>query len=125
MNEQRRGFFGRFRNRESEEEAEPVEQATETVEKASEPEASPPAEPERAPAEEQTSEPKRGWVQRLRHGLSRSSNALTGSISSIFTKKRLDEATLEEFEEALIRADLGVDTAVAYHRYAPPRARRP
>lgn len=54
---------------------------------------------------------KTGWLNRLRSGLGRSSNVLTGSISSIFTKRRLDEATLEEFEEALIRADLGIDIA--------------
>ena len=48
-----------------------------------------------------------GWLRRLRSGLGRSSSALTGSISSIFTKRRLDEETLEEFEDALIRADLG------------------
>ncbi|MHA1559356.1 MAG: signal recognition particle-docking protein FtsY [Alphaproteobacteria bacterium] len=54
---------------------------------------------------------KTGWLNRLRSGLGRSSNVLTGSISSIFTKRRLDEETLEEFEEALIRADLGVDVA--------------
>jgi len=52
-----------------------------------------------------------GWLRRLRSGLGRSSNVLTGSISSIFTKRRLDEETLEEFEEALIRADLGIDIA--------------
>ena len=53
------------------------------------------------------------WLSRLRLGLGRSSNALTGSISSIFTKKRLDEETLEQFEEALIRSDLGIDIAAA------------
>jgi fused signal recognition particle receptor len=53
------------------------------------------------------------WFQRLRSGLSRSSNAITESITSIFTKRKLDEAALEEFEETLIKADLGLDTAAA------------
>ena len=52
-----------------------------------------------------------GWLKRLQQGLTRSSSALTGSISLIITKRKLDDETLEEFEEALIRADLGVETA--------------
>ena len=52
------------------------------------------------------------WIVRLREGLSRSSNQLTGSIGSIFTKRRLDEDTLQDFEDVLIQADLGVETAI-------------
>ncbi len=52
------------------------------------------------------------WIVRLREGLSRSSNQLTGSIGSIFTKRRLDEGTLQDFEDVLIQADLGVETAI-------------
>jgi len=52
-----------------------------------------------------------GWLSRLRQGLSRSSNALTGNITGIFTRRKLDNETLEELEEALIMADLGVETA--------------
>jgi fused signal recognition particle receptor len=55
--------------------------------------------------------PRQGWLQRLRAGLSRSSASLTGSIAGILTKRRLDEASLEQLEEALIAADLGVETA--------------
>ena len=54
---------------------------------------------------------KAGWLQRLRQGLSRSSQALTGNITGIFTKRRLDAEALEELEEALIMADLGVETS--------------
>lgn len=61
-------------------------------------------------------EPTRGWFRRLTRGLGRSSSALSGSISSIFTKRKLDAETLEEFEEALIRADLGVDVAASITR---------
>ncbi|MBX3569532.1 MAG: signal recognition particle-docking protein FtsY [Rhizobiaceae bacterium] len=57
-------------------------------------------------------EPRKSWFQRLRDGLSRSSRELTGSISGIFTKRKLDEETLEELEDVLIRADLGVETAL-------------
>ncbi len=51
------------------------------------------------------------WFQRLREGLSRSSGQLSGQITSIFTKRRLDEETLQDFEDVLIQADLGVETA--------------
>jgi len=54
---------------------------------------------------------KLGWLQRLRAGLSRSSTKLTDGIAGIFTTRRLDEAALEELEELLITADLGVATA--------------
>jgi fused signal recognition particle receptor len=54
---------------------------------------------------------KRGWFQRLKAGLSRSSSKLTESITGIFTKRKLDRALLDELEEALIAADLGPATA--------------
>lgn len=52
-----------------------------------------------------------GWLSRLKRGLSRSSAKLTGGISDLFTKRKLDDAALEELEELLIGADLGVATA--------------
>ena len=63
----------------------------------------------RAPA---AATPAAPWIVRLREGLSRSSGQLSGSIGSIFTKRRLDEDTLQDFEDVLIQADLGVETAV-------------
>lgn len=56
-------------------------------------------------------EPRRPFFQRLREGLARSSNQLSGQITALFTKRRLDEDTLEAFEDVLIQADLGVETA--------------
>jgi fused signal recognition particle receptor len=50
------------------------------------------------------------WWQRLAGGLKRSSSALA-AITDLVTKRRLDEATLAEIEDALVRADLGLDTA--------------
>jgi fused signal recognition particle receptor len=58
-----------------------------------------------------TSAGNRGWLARLKAGLSRSSGKLGDGISGIFTKRRLDDAALEELEELLISADLGVATA--------------
>ncbi len=55
---------------------------------------------------------KLSWFQRLRAGLARTSSHLTGQITSLFTKRKLDEETLEELEDLLIQADLGVETAL-------------
>jgi fused signal recognition particle receptor len=51
------------------------------------------------------------WWQRLTGGLKRSSSALGSAISDLVTKRMLDEATIAEIEDVLIRADLGLDTA--------------
>lgn len=51
------------------------------------------------------------WWQRLKGGLGRSSQQLTGSLTGIFQKKKLDAAALTDLEDALIEADLGVETA--------------
>ncbi|MDZ3836890.1 MAG: signal recognition particle-docking protein FtsY [Rhodospirillales bacterium] len=51
------------------------------------------------------------WRGRLRRGLSRSSDKLAGGITGLFTKRKLDDDALEDLEELLIGADLGVGTA--------------
>jgi fused signal recognition particle receptor len=56
---------------------------------------------------------RQGWFERLASGLRRSSDNLTTSITSVFTKRKLDAATLDELEDVLIQADLGIDTAMA------------
>jgi fused signal recognition particle receptor len=48
----------------------------------------------------------------MREGLARSSRELSSSIAGVFTKKKLDEDTLQDLEDVLIRADLGVETAL-------------
>ncbi len=52
-----------------------------------------------------------GWFARLKAGLARSSAKLGDGITGIFTKRKLDDAALEELEELLIAADLGVASA--------------
>lgn len=52
-----------------------------------------------------------GWFQRLRSGLAKTSTQLSSGISGIFTQRRLDGATIDELEDILIQADLGVATA--------------
>jgi fused signal recognition particle receptor len=48
-----------------------------------------------------------GFFARLKEGLSRSTQKLSGGITAALTRKRLDEEALEGLEEALIAADLG------------------
>ena len=55
--------------------------------------------------------PKLSWWQKLKTGLSRSSSSIGQGITDLFTKRKLDAATLEEFEDVLIRADLGIKVA--------------
>ena len=54
---------------------------------------------------------KQSWFSKLTSGLSRSSAKLGDGITGIFTKRKLDDETLEELEDILIQADLGVDIA--------------
>src|ERR1700750_889941 len=59
------------------------------------------------------------WLSKLRDGLSKSakkvsegiSGLFTETIPGIFTKKKLDQTTVNELEDALIQADLGVNVA--------------
>ena len=55
--------------------------------------------------------PRQGWLARMRSGLTRSSSKIGGGITGIFTRRKLDDETLEELEELLISADLGPATA--------------
>ncbi|QND67899.1 signal recognition particle-docking protein FtsY [Mesorhizobium loti] len=66
------------------------------------------AEPQKAPEPA----PRRSWFQRMKDGLARSSKELTGNIAGVFTKRKLDEETLQDLEDVLIRADLGMETAL-------------
>jgi fused signal recognition particle receptor len=54
---------------------------------------------------------KPGFFSRLKAGLTRSAQRLTEGITSIVTKRKLDQASLDELEELLIGADLGLGLA--------------
>jgi fused signal recognition particle receptor len=86
-----RDIFGRLRGK-------PAEDAEPTPELVG-PEAA-------APAGEEPAAPG-GFFARLKAGLSRSTQKLTDGLSFL-RRRRLDDAALEELEEALIAADLGV-----------------
>jgi len=57
------------------------------------------------------SETKPGFFARLRSGLARSAQRLGDGIAAIVTKRKLDDAALQELEELLITADLGLGVA--------------
>ncbi len=48
-----------------------------------------------------------GWLSRLTAGLGRSAGRLGGQIGAVFTKRKLDQAALDELEDLLVAADLG------------------
>ncbi|MDQ4062191.1 MAG: signal recognition particle-docking protein FtsY [Pseudomonadota bacterium] len=51
------------------------------------------------------------WLKRLHQGLAKTSNALSTGLTDLFTKRKLDADTVEELEDLLIQADLGIETA--------------
>jgi fused signal recognition particle receptor len=69
------------------------------------------AEPTPAAAEAPTPAHPGGWLGRLRTGLSRSSTRLNEGINTIFLRRRLDAAALDELEELLIASDMGMGVA--------------
>ena len=131
---EKKGWFARLRSKvaptvEPPKPAEPEVAKSEPVEPAiaTEPElpAAPPPieaapEPEPVPVEavaekepevEKPEPEKKGWLSRLREGLSKSTKKVAESITSLFTKKKLDQQTLDDLEDVLIQADLGVTVA--------------
>ena len=52
-----------------------------------------------------------GWLDRLKTGLGRTTEKLSGGITELFRGRKLDRAALDELEELLITADMGVSTA--------------
>lgn len=54
---------------------------------------------------------KPGFFARLKAGLSRSTAALSSGLFDIFSRRKLDAATIAELEEALVRADVGAALA--------------
>lgn len=52
-----------------------------------------------------------GWFGRLKQGLGKTSAKLSDGITGLFNKRKLSADTLEDLEDVLIEADLGLDTA--------------
>lgn len=104
---EKKGWFARLRSRggSAGEAPQPAE-----VEKEAEKQSSPPPSEEGTEVGNEDAE-KKGWLSRLRAGLAKSTKRVTESITGLFTKKKLDQQTLDELEDALIQADLGVSVA--------------
>lgn len=69
--------------------------------------------------------PRSGFFERLKQGLSKTSESLVGRIDRLLLgKKEIDADTLEELEEILITADIGVATAVELIRGLEQRLKR-
>ncbi len=62
-------------------------------------------------SDETTTENEGGWWKRLTSGLSKTTSALSEGITALFTKRKLDQAAIDELEELLITADLGPQLA--------------
>lgn len=75
----------------------------------------PVAEPEKPKDDKASTEsgppPRRSWFTQLRSGLTRTSSALSDNLTSVLSRRKLDAETLDELEDALIKADLGVAMA--------------
>ena len=52
------------------------------------------------------------FFDKIKAGLSKTRDALSGTLGSIFTGSEIDDDFYEELEESLILADLGVETSV-------------
>ena len=56
---------------------------------------------------------KASWLSRLKSGLSKTRNNLMGQIENLIrVGRKIDEELLEEIEEVLIQADVGIDTTL-------------
>lgn len=51
---------------------------------------------------------KKGWFKRIKEGLVKSSSKLTDGLSSLITKRKLDQETLDDLETLLITTDMGI-----------------
>lgn len=85
-------------------------QTAEAIEPPADDTAAQDAEPDEAQAEAEAPV-KSSWWRKLKDGLSRTSSSIGSGITSIFTHRKLDDATLEDLEDILIQADLGVAMA--------------
>jgi fused signal recognition particle receptor len=84
-----------------------------------------PVSADRTVSVEKDKEARPGFFERLKQGLSKTHANLVGRIDSlVLGKKQIDADTLEELEEILITADIGVATAVELIRMLEQRLKR-
>lgn len=134
--EEKKGFFKSLFNKvtgEKEKEEHPPEQEEVTVEEVPAPLAEEPAKKsfletlkEKLAGEKSEEEKGRpGFFDRLKQGLSKTHDQFVGRVDRLLLgKKEIDADTLEELEEILITADLGVTTTVDLVKTLEQRLRR-
>lgn len=121
--EERRGFFARFRKSKpaEEPEAEGVPEPLDVEAAPPEPDLPPEIPPEELQIPEEheeldeaeAAEPRKGMFRRLRERLSRTRESLAGGLDRLLNgRKEVDALLLEELEELLITADIGVETTL-------------
>lgn len=103
--EPKRGLFGRLFGG-GEKKAQPAEPAAPSAEQEAD---GAPVTPQ--PTDHAEPAPKVGWFQRLKAGLSKTSSRLSDGITGLVSKRKLDRDTLDDLEDLLIGADLGVETS--------------
>jgi len=113
---EKRGLWSRLFGKEASDPAPDKPESDKSAPSAPDPDTGAPHEegaPEARPAPPAEPAPvKRSWWKRLTEGLSRTSSTIGAGITGIFTKRKLDAQTLEELEDVLVQADLGVAAAV-------------
>ncbi len=107
MAEEKKGFFKGFLDKFTADASKTVDENNETVIE------------EVAPAD------KIGFFNRLKQGLSKTHENIVGRIDELLLgKKQIDAGTLEELEEILITADIGVKTTIELIRILEQRLKR-
>ncbi|MGI6567141.1 MAG: signal recognition particle-docking protein FtsY [Firmicutes bacterium] len=106
------GISGWLRRRGKKEEKDTAPLGTDALEKREEaPEKQAEAASQEGPDHQQESA--RGLFARLKEGLSRTRSSFVARVDTLLSShKRIDEELFEELEEALIQADVGVDTTL-------------
>lgn len=99
------GFFGRLFGRGKDEAPAEVSVVPSPV---AAPEAQEPTVPVSTPA---APTPKLSWWKRLSQGLGRTASQIGSGITAIFTTRKLDADTLQDLEDVLIQADLGIEVS--------------
>jgi fused signal recognition particle receptor len=98
------GFFDRFKSKKADKDTPDADVEAEQLDLKAE---------EKKPEAESIPEPKqkKSWVKRLKQGLGQSAEKITSSLSQIIGKPKLEASDLDDIEDALIMADLGVAAA--------------
>ncbi len=75
-----------------------------------------PIPPETAAPSDQSPPPeppaKKSWFQRLKSGLAKTSSRIGEGLANVLQRRRLDDDALQDIEDLLLQADLGVDTTM-------------